>query len=260
MASPRRLNRISHQAVKQTDYLNKKLIKIKTYVHRNLETMYWLKVECCTKDLFTMIPNLKKLGIDGRRNSKDPGCFNAFVDLGQLEKLSIRHFHNLSLSCSGTTWATNFLPNLKKLNFFETMVPWSDIELIGMLPNLEVLKLIKACQGLEWEPSEGGFCRLKRLVIGYTNLKHWNATGDHFPVLECLEIESCNLLQEIPSGFADITTLALIHLNDCWDSLLASAKWIRDEQHNYGNVAFLVRSRNIKPKSLHKFNEGWDEY
>ncbi|XP_031132382.1 putative late blight resistance protein homolog R1B-13 [Ipomoea triloba] len=212
-------------------------------VHKTLENISWLHSKLCTQDLFTRIPNVKKLGIEGGYD-EGPDCFYNLVHLGQLEALSIRRWYRLEhIPCSGIPWATSFLPNLKKLKFFDTRLPWSDMKLIGMLPNLEVLKLIDACQDREWETSEEGFRRLKWLVIQSRYLEYWNAEGDHFPVLECLELRKCTELQEIPSGFVDITTLALIELNYCHDSLLTSAKWIQDEKlNNYGN-SILVRSR-----------------
>ncbi|XP_031092229.1 putative late blight resistance protein homolog R1A-4 isoform X2 [Ipomoea triloba] len=215
-------------------------------VHRNLESISWLRPEFCTEDMFTRIPNLKKLGMDGRYGENNLDCFYNFVHLGQLEKLSIKFWynHNRIHPYSGISWATNFLPNLKKLKFFCTNLAWSDMRLIGMLPNLEVLKLIDAIDRKDrmWEPSEEGFRQLKRLVIEDIFLECWSAVGDHFPLLECLELCECNNLQEIPSDFADITTLALIQLTRCPDSLLASAKLIQEEQYNnYGN-ALLVRS------------------
>nr|GMD33032.1 putative late blight resistance protein homolog R1A-4 [Ipomoea batatas] len=218
-------------------------------VHRNLESIFWLHPKLCTKDLFTRIPNLKKLGINGGLDENNPDWFYNFVHLEQLEKLSIRNWHYLNgISCSGgISWTTSFLPNLKKLKFFFTSLAWSDMRLIGMLPNLEVLKLINAIawEYKMWKPSDEGFRQLKRLVIEDRYLKLWRAVGDHFPLLECLELRECKYLQEIPSGFADITTLALIQLNGCWDSVLASAKLIQEEQYNnYGN-ALLVRSENI---------------
>ncbi|XP_019154272.1 PREDICTED: putative late blight resistance protein homolog R1B-8 [Ipomoea nil] len=209
-------------------------------VHKKLETISWLGQACCTKDLLTRIPNLKKLGIDGRFSSANPDCLNNFVDLGQLEKLSIRDWHLKRIPCSSFLWATSFLPKLKKLSFIRTSLPWSDVRLIGMLPNLEVLKLIHALIGQEWEPCEGRFRQLKRLVIRNTHLKYWDVTGDHLPVLECLEISECYSLEEIPSGFADITTLALIRLSKCSNSLVTSAKLIQEEQNNYGNDVLLV--------------------
>ncbi|XP_031092227.1 putative late blight resistance protein homolog R1B-16 isoform X2 [Ipomoea triloba] len=241
-------------------------------VHRNLESISWLHPKLCTKDLFTRIPNLKKLGIidggldennDGGSDENNLDCFYNFVNLGQLEELSIRGWKFNHIPCSGIAWATSFLPNLKKLKFFWTSLAWSDMRLIGMLPNLEVLKLINAIASEDtmWEPYEEGFRQLKRLVIEdkYGRWKHWNAVGDHFPLLECLELRECKYLQEIPSGFADIITLALIQLNGCGDSVLASAKLIQEEQYNnYGN-ALLVRSENIRTKgSGNSTEEEWD--
>nr|GMD54292.1 putative late blight resistance protein homolog R1B-16 isoform X1 [Ipomoea batatas] len=189
-------------------------------VHRNIETISWLHPKCCTEDLFTRIPNLKRLGIQGELlfGYKNSDGFYNFVHLGQLEKLSIK---------------------LTKLS-------WSDMKLIGMLSNLEILKLIDACEGKEWEPCEGGFRQLKMLVIGSICLKYWNAVGDHFPVIEHLELTNCISLREIPIEFADITTLACIQLTYCPDSVLASAKRIQDEQQRYGIDTLLVRSKNIK--------------
>ncbi|XP_019179400.1 PREDICTED: putative late blight resistance protein homolog R1B-13 [Ipomoea nil] len=217
-------------------------------VHRNIETISWLRPKCCTEDLFTRIPNLKKLGIKGSEdfeNENSDGFYN-FVHLGQLEKLSIECW-DLQLPYSDIPWATSFLPNLKELKFVCTWLPWSDIRFIGMLPNLKVLKLIYACEGKEWEPYEGGFRQLKMLVIESSCLEDWNAVGDHFPVLEHLELSCCCLLREIPIAFADITTLALIDLYKCRHSVLASANRIQDEQQrSYGIDALLVHSKNIQ--------------
>nr|GLL39872.1 putative late blight resistance protein homolog R1A-4 [Ipomoea trifida] len=303
-----RLHEIFTQAVKQTDYLKKKLIKIKTekqlakgssqelfehcnmqsfilrgaadtfdffvasgiwkmpllrnfciqgigslgtssIVHRNLESISWLDSMLCTKDLFTRIPNLKKLGIYGGYDKNNLDCFYNFVHLRQLEELSIRSWWNLNhIPCSGIQWATSFLPKLKKLKFFDTKLQWSDMRLFGMLPNLQVLKLINsiASEDKMWEPSEEGFRQLKKLVIEDVFFERWNAVGDNFSVLECLELRNCYSLQEIPSGFANITTLVLIQLKSCLDSDLASAKLIQEEQYNnYGN-AVLVCSENIR--------------
>ncbi|XP_031091188.1 putative late blight resistance protein homolog R1B-16 [Ipomoea triloba] len=213
-------------------------------VHRNLESISWLNSKLCTKDLFTMIPNLKKLGVCDRYDEKNQDCFYSFEHLEQLEELSIRGWYFNHIPCSDISWATSFLPNLKKLKFFLTSLAWNDMRLIGLLPNLEVLKLKHAIvkEDKIWETSEEGFRKLKRLVIEYEWLEHWSAESDHFPLLECLEICECKYLREIPSGFANITTLALIQLNRCSDSVLDSAKSIQEEQNsNYGN-AFHVRS------------------
>ncbi|XP_019150614.1 PREDICTED: putative late blight resistance protein homolog R1B-16 isoform X2 [Ipomoea nil] len=217
------------------------------FIHRNIATISWLRPKCCIKDLFTRIPNVKKLGIQGKMHfeyENSDGFYN-FVCLGQLEKLSIKEWH-IKLSYRGIQWPTSFLPNLKKLKFFRTRLLWSDMKLIGMLSNLEVLKLIHACEGKEWKPCEGGFHQLKRLVIESTCFEDWNAVDNHFPVLEHLELTGCASLREIPIKFADIDTLALIQLNRCLHSVLASANRIQKVKQSFGNDAFLVRSKYIR--------------
>ncbi|XP_019154474.1 PREDICTED: putative late blight resistance protein homolog R1B-14 isoform X2 [Ipomoea nil] len=222
-------------------------------VHRNLENISWLDSKLCTKDLFTMLPNLKKLGVDGRYNDNNDWFYNV-VHLGQLETLSIRSWGYLEdIPLSRFLWATS-LPNLKKLSFLKSNLEWSELSPISMLPNLEVLKLIDSCRGIMWETNDGGFRRLKRLVIKCRRLRFWNAVGDHFPVLKCLELHEDYWLEEIPHGFADIITLTLIKLSYCRNSVLASAKWIQEEQNNnYGNDALLVRSENIYKTSSGKY-------
>ncbi|XP_019164472.1 PREDICTED: disease resistance protein RPP13-like [Ipomoea nil] len=184
-------------------------------VHGNLESIYWLDPKLCTQYLFTRIPNLKKLGIDGydgESNGKNLDCFYNFVHLGQLEKLSIKNWYDLNcIPRSGISWATDFLPNLKKLKFVWTNLAWSDMRLIGMLPNLEVLKLkhVVASEDIMWEPSKEGFRRLKKL---------WFCGYHH------TSIDSVNLVFGFRFGFR---------------------KLIQEEQYNnYGN-ALLVRSKNI---------------
>nr|GLL36208.1 probable disease resistance protein RF9 [Ipomoea trifida] len=191
-------------------------------------------------DLFTMIPNLKTLGVDCDHYGNAIDCFYNFVHLEHLEKLSIRRWMKFDLDMCSIPWAIS-LPNLKKLSFLECNLQGHELSAISMLPNLEVLKLIDACRGSKWETSDGGFHRLKRLVIKKAGLKYWNVVGDHFPMLESLEISECYRLKKIPSDFADITTLALIQLSRCRDSLLASAKRIQREQNKYGNDALLKR-------------------
>nr|GMD35651.1 putative late blight resistance protein homolog R1A-10 isoform X1 [Ipomoea batatas]GME03952.1 putative late blight resistance protein homolog R1A-10 isoform X1 [Ipomoea batatas] len=215
-----RLHEIFIEAQKQTDYLKNQLM-----IRPQNETI--------TDDVSLL----------GRMRSRG---------LLLLETLSIRSWGCLKhIPCREIIWATNFLPNLKKLNLLESNLQWSDLRLICMLPNLEVLKLINACKGLKWETYDGGFRRLKRLVIVKANLQYWNAVGDHFPILECLEISHCYSLEEIPPGFGDIATLALIKISYCSNSLMASAKWIQDEQNNnYGNAALLDCSKGFGPLDM----------
>nr|GLL36168.1 putative late blight resistance protein homolog R1A-10 [Ipomoea trifida] len=135
-----RLHGIFKQAVKQTDYLKKELIKIKGkhQFAKGPPILGWMR---------------QRRLLLGSTSSQpaDPECQNNII----LERLSIKRWH-FKLWDRDIQWGTSFLPNLKKLKFFETSFPWSDMGLIGMLPNLKVLKLINACEGKKWEPCEGG--------------------------------------------------------------------------------------------------------
>nr|GMD13373.1 putative late blight resistance protein homolog R1B-16 [Ipomoea batatas] len=105
-----------------------------------------------------------------------------------------------------------------------------------VLQRLEVLKLSGACVGKQWElPEDDKFGQLIVLKIGSTDLKDWEATGDHFPKLEHLSLFSCKKLKEIPSGFAEISKLKSIQLADCRPSVVASAEEIKEEQLDYLN-------------------------
>nr|GMD31416.1 putative late blight resistance protein homolog R1B-16 isoform X1 [Ipomoea batatas] len=225
-----RLHGIFKQAVKQTDCLKKKLIKIQSE-HQ------------CAKGPSILGRMRQRRLLLGSTSSQpaDPQRQNNIT----LEKLIIRGWH-LELQDRGIQWATSFLPNLKKLSFFKTELPWSNMRFIGMLPNLEVLKLKHACQGKKWKPSEEGFRQLKRLVIESKCLEYWNAVGDHFPVLERLELSDCDSLRKIPIEFADITTLVLIQLKKCRYSVFVSALCIQDEQRRYGNDGLCVRSKHTQ--------------
>nr|GMD31445.1 putative late blight resistance protein homolog R1A-10 [Ipomoea batatas] len=299
-----RLHGIFNEAVEKTDYLKKKLIKIKSKQQQQLakEAYPWISVRprCPNIQLRSMrydkfhslhsfdynidfnirvLCHFKLLRVVdmelafrhfGDKSFIVQGCFvildsseasriwkmpllrNFYVEriplsleASELEKLSIKEWH-LELQDRGIQWATSFLPNLKKLKFVKTKLPWNNMRLIGMLLNLEVLKLKHACLGKNWKPSEGGFRQLKRLVIKSKCLEYWNAAGDHFPVLEHLDLSGCELLRKIPIEFADITTLALIQLNKCRYSVLVSALCIQDEQRRYGNDGLCVCSKHTQ--------------
>ncbi|XP_031102037.1 putative late blight resistance protein homolog R1C-3 [Ipomoea triloba] len=188
-------------------------------VKKNLQTLYWLKVASSDeKPNFRMVPNLKELGIyiEGQL---EPSYLGSLVYLHLLEKLKfevgrVERFY----------LPIGFPPNLKKLTLRYTYLPWKEMDTIGKLPHLEVLKLKDfAFCGSKWEPSKQGFRELKALLISRSNLKHWNATSaNNFPVLERLVLRYCWELNQIPQKFAKIRTLKLIVLECCYSSLVTS--------------------------------------
>ncbi|PHT52387.1 hypothetical protein CQW23_06849 [Capsicum baccatum] len=184
----------------------------------NLQTISYLSLDCCTKEVIMRIQNVKELGINGYGIPSN-GLLNNLVHLQQLETLSF-------ILCFNLLPAKAFPATLKKLKLERTFLHWSYLDIITELPNLEVL-LIEDCF-----------------------LKYWKATNDSFPVLELLMIRSCRNLKEIPIEFADIHTLQLIELRECLPKLAESAALIQKEQAELGNNPVDVRISDQYVKSF----------
>nr|GMD84711.1 putative late blight resistance protein homolog R1A-10 [Ipomoea batatas] len=129
-----------------------------------------------------------------------------------------------------------------------TLVPWDAMEVVGMLPNLEVLKLkSRACKGQHWELSGDWFPKLKSLLIQEMELKQWTAPDGAFPILERLIIKHCIHLGKIPSTFDELYSLQLIELYGCHSSLVRSAKRIKQQQEELlGNDWLVVHDYNTQ--------------
>ncbi|XP_016513095.1 putative late blight resistance protein homolog R1A-3 [Nicotiana tabacum] len=146
-----------------------------------------------------------------------------------------------------------FPQRLKKLAFSGTCLQWMDLSIVGKLPKLEVLKLENdACIGDEWEVVDEGFPYLKLLLLERLKIRYWRASCDHFPCLERLFLERCLGLDSIPQDFTDITTLALINVSSCAESVGNSAKQIQqDIQDNYGTSVEVTIVRHVKAKNIY---------
>ncbi|XP_031097298.1 putative late blight resistance protein homolog R1A-10 [Ipomoea triloba] len=218
-------------------------------VHHNLESIRYLDHRSCTEELFMRIPNLRTLGVmAGCKINLKCKAFNWFESLACLYKLEdlllcgkLLHPKFSTIHSMGTLSVENFLPNLKRLKLLYTTLNWKNMYVVEMLPKLEVLILGEdAAVGGKWKPTDRGFPRLKFLIIQDCDLQIWKVTGDHFPVLECLVLMRLYDLKQIPSDFADITTLKSIKLYECSKSAISSAKCIQKEKLEYGNDAFTV--------------------
>nr|GMD78965.1 putative disease resistance RPP13-like protein 3 [Ipomoea batatas] len=213
-------------------------------VHHNLESIRNLDSRSCTKELFLRIPNLRKLSVttDDRIKCKAPNWFESLVYLYKVEVLVVFHSELREFSTiysKGMLSLENFWPNLKRLYLSNTHLKWRDMDVVGKLSELEDLTLGWNVKDRKWKPKDGGFRRLKFLYLFQSSLQYWEATSNHFPVLEKLKINDTKL-KEIPSGFAEITTLKSIKLYYCLESLISSAERIQKEQHEYGNDTFVL--------------------
>ncbi|XP_009803726.1 putative late blight resistance protein homolog R1A-3 [Nicotiana sylvestris] len=258
----------------------------KSLVLKNLQCLSGLNPWHCTRAVFRQFPNLKKLQICGIwedfRSRKDLYDFHY---LDQLEELDFVLTYSCyacfleSITSSGLlrftrqkrraillerpslalppteTFPYSILPppdafpqNLKKLAFYGTCFQWKDLSIVGKLPKLEALKLgISACIGIEWKVVKDGFPSLKFLLLERLKVRYWRASCDHFPCLERLFLEHCWDLDSIPQDFADITTLALIDIRWCAESVGNSAKQIQEDILN--NYASFVEVNIHEPQN-----------
>ncbi|XP_055802612.1 putative late blight resistance protein homolog R1B-16 [Solanum dulcamara] len=234
-------------------------------VLKNLQSLSGLNPRYCTGFFFILFPNLKELQILGF--FEDFSSCKDLHDLFYLDQLEKLEFVIKPLSVFSEIvesplllpppWA--FPLSLKNLAFKgHFSLPLKDLSIVGKLLKLESLKLESdAFIGDEWEVAEEGFPHLKFLLLKYLDIRHWRASSDHFPCLERLIIENCSNLDSIPQDFADITTLALIHINYCAESVGKSAKQIQwDIQENYGgSIEVHVRDNNSFSDDEDDFDE-----
>ncbi|CAA3008343.1 late blight resistance homolog R1A-10 [Olea europaea subsp. europaea] len=212
----------------------------------DLRTLSTISPKSCTEDVFARVPNLKKLGIRGRLAEvlDDKGGSSLFDSVGKLDCLeNLKLWNDVypQTPSEGKLLSFpqiyKFPPNLKKLTLEGTLLNWKHMSTLGMLESLEILKLKEnAFKGDWWEPKDGGFGVLKVLHIGRTDLVTWKASSHHFPRLRSLYLEHCRKLQEVPSSFADVSSLQLMHLHCTTESAATSAKEIqlakRTAQHS----------------------------
>nr|GMD44286.1 putative late blight resistance protein homolog R1B-14 [Ipomoea batatas] len=225
-------------------------------VQESLQSLYWVKVANVNQETnFKRVPKLKELGI--YIDDKLPhGALDSLVHLHQLEKLK---FEVGRAECFSLPAALS--PHLKTLSLRYTYLPWKQIDIIGKLLHLEVLKLKDfAFCGSKWNPSEEGFKKLQFFLIARSDLKHWTAGSEHFPVLKRLVLKNCWDLVNIPIEFADINTLESIELESCYSSLVKSAKEIqKDQLENIGNDSLLIHELGIKEKTPEEESETEEE-
>ncbi|CAA2958520.1 Hypothetical predicted protein [Olea europaea subsp. europaea] len=192
----------------------------------NLQTISTLHISDETDENFLRFsPNLRRLK----------------CEVGSLHNPSFNFFNQLeSLTLSGSG-LTSLPFNLKKLTLKSVKMSLEQMEIIGRLLNLEVLKLQSASfDGNKWDTSEGEFPQLKFLKVHCVQIAEWNTSSDHFPRLQRLLLEHCHLLKMIPSSLGDIPTLQMIKVYGCAQAIVESASKIQEEQRDMGNEELKV--------------------
>ncbi|KAH0757251.1 hypothetical protein KY290_020744 [Solanum tuberosum] len=201
----------------------------------NLEELSGVCFNSCTNEVFSGIPNIKRLIIHVPHFREI--IPHRLLDMSRLTKLEAFKFYATFFQHPIKRFG--FPTSLRRLslNFYHDF-DWADISsTVMMLPNLEELKL-KHCPTMsdEWILcDEGKFKSLKLLLLSLTNLARWEASSNNIPNLKRLVLKKCRGLQEIPADFGEICTLESIELHDCSTTAEDSARNIVQEQDDMGN-------------------------
>ncbi|KAG8379563.1 hypothetical protein BUALT_Bualt07G0102000 [Buddleja alternifolia] len=197
-------------------------------VLKNLQTLSGVMNFKCKEEVIARTPNLRKLKTtyDSRISDWSGYCLHNLVLLNNLESLSFQ-FDRVPNETLVQNLA--FPSSLKKLTLRGCQIPWEHMTIVGVLPNLEVLKLqSEAFRGPVWQPNEEEFLLLKFLFIEKpVGLQEWRAEYTHFPLLKHLILRECNL-EEIPSSIEEFATLEIIELYECSPATEYSCKEIQE--------------------------------
>ncbi|CAA0838699.1 Putative disease resistance RPP13-like protein 3 [Striga hermonthica] len=208
--------------------LHKKPAAGKNKGGQHLQTLANISPGDCTLDLFERAHHLKKLGIRGILATMNFDNLRVLNDLENLKLLN-DDIHDL-LTPLSLPLPENFPPKLRSLTLSATFLSWEQMCVLGMLENLEVLKLKdNAFVGRCWEVGPGGFRSLVVLHIGYTDIVSWEASDHGFPKLKCLMLRNCEELESLPQVLVDIPCLETMVLHRLSKSAVASARKIHQQ-------------------------------
>ncbi|XP_057810603.1 putative late blight resistance protein homolog R1B-17 [Salvia miltiorrhiza] len=223
----------------------------------NLQTLSTISPESCTEDVFARAPNLKVLGIRGQlakllENKNGSMLFDGLGKLSHLENLKLVNDVFPRPPSEGRLTSLpqryKFPTKLKKLTLSDTLLDWKEMSTLGMLENLEILKLKdNAFKGNWWKPDDGGFRSLKILHIGRTDLVTWHASAHHFPRLRNLFLKHCTHLESLPLGFAEVSSLQLVDLYCTTSSAATSARTIKQKKEEMLGRQITILKLSIYP-------------
>lgn len=214
-------------------------------VLKNLKSVSTIRPISCTERIFLSLPHLKSLEVyESEEDYQFRGWFKRLVLLPELEKLKYvfsNPFVSSVLRPDRLPPWQSFPPKLVKLTLSGTSLPWDDMSMISLLPNLEVLKLRNyAFSGAIWKSMTGGFRCLMFLLIGSTNLETCETDGTHFPNLQHLVLRHCTFLKEIPYSIGEAPLLETFELHRCKSSAVISVRNLQEEQQIIGNDGLTI--------------------
>ncbi|PON51564.1 NB-ARC domain, LRR domain containing protein [Parasponia andersonii] len=123
----------------------------------------------------------------------------------------------LSLRCRLEVFPNwiSMLQNLTGLSLRFTRLIDEPLKHLKDLPNLAFIRLYQAYDGEELHFEEGGFRKLKEVLLGkLEGLKVVKIDRGTLPVLENFQVEACLLMQEIPSNIKHLQNLKSLIIKD----------------------------------------------
>ncbi|KAI6674217.1 hypothetical protein NL676_002123 [Syzygium grande] len=205
---------------------------------RNLQILVNFPAEMSPVTDLLKLTNLRKLELS------DPRCLDEVgksfktsgTTLSRLQSLSLKnthqgftkeisltelllgcpHIHKLHVECKLMNLPTpnQFPPSISKLSLEDSELEEDPMPILGKLPNLNILCLIRrAYLGNEMVCSGRGFPQLKSLVLNrLDNLKEWKMDIGAMPCLSRLEISDCNKLMFLPRELEFATCLQQLEI------------------------------------------------
>nr|GMD15327.1 putative late blight resistance protein homolog R1B-14 [Ipomoea batatas] len=210
-----------------------------------IKTLSTISPSSCTSEILDMTPDLQKLGIRGNlvelMESKGGVClFDNIQKLDRLENLKLIHDALQGNKLRSFPRADKFPRRLRKMTLSNTAFDWMDFNTLGLLYELEVLKLEdNAFRGeLCHVSNDVVFRQLQYLRIERVDIVSWTVSKQSFPVLKYLFLRNCTKLDAVPPAFGEIESLMLMELYCTNKSSTDSARKIH-HQLNQNRVAGL---------------------
>ncbi|XP_057487553.1 disease resistance protein RPP13-like [Actinidia eriantha] len=179
----------------------------------NLQTLYCISPDSCTESVFSMLPNLLKLGIYG--NLEEHRLSKKFQNFSKLNRLlTLKLERDRSCKNLDSLRYVEFPPRLRKLTLVETQLLADPMDILGQLPNLQVLILKNASyNGRNLNCHSNGFPKLEVLKLINLAICCWNISQSSMASLRCVVINRCGLLEGLPSALRNMPALQELEIS-----------------------------------------------
>ncbi|KAH6788484.1 hypothetical protein C2S51_003490 [Perilla frutescens var. frutescens] len=171
---------------------------------KNLLTLLGVNAGICSKRILKRISKLKKLAIRIELAPRDGSRpFNGLNRISRLRRLESLQCIVVNPEVRPEFFApppprSMFPSTLRKLRLIGLGYPWEHMNIIGSLPNLEVLKLrCYAFQGPKCEIQRKKFLKLRFLFIEDTDLVELNIASESLPELSTLSFKHCYKVEAV---------------------------------------------------------------